>query len=131
MLPPRSGADSRRHRADLGKTQTRKKVVARGGAAIWPAICAGLPLRRVVQLRAAVVKVDDREQHQPGFKFNEWELKGVPVRVELGPEGPGKRRLRPGPARFARQRGEGNGRAARRAAERIVELLKDYANGPV
>ncbi len=32
------------------------------------------------------VKVDDREQHQPGFKFNEWETKGVPIRVELGPK---------------------------------------------
>jgi len=33
-----------------------------------------------------VVKVDDREQHQPGFKFAEWELKGAPIRVELGPK---------------------------------------------
>ncbi len=33
-----------------------------------------------------IVKVDDRDQYQPGFKFNEWELKGVPVRVELGPK---------------------------------------------
>src|SRR5207253_5480105 len=32
------------------------------------------------------VKVDDREQHQPGFKFNEWETKGVPIRVEVGPK---------------------------------------------
>jgi len=32
-----------------------------------------------------IVKVDDRDQHQPGFKFNEWETRGVPVRVELGP----------------------------------------------
>ncbi len=32
------------------------------------------------------VKVDDREQYQPGFKFNEWELRGVPIRVELGPK---------------------------------------------
>jgi prolyl-tRNA synthetase len=32
------------------------------------------------------VKVDDREQYQPGFKFNEWEVKGVPIRVELGPK---------------------------------------------
>ena len=32
------------------------------------------------------VKIDDRDQHQPGFKFNEWELKGVPIRVELGPK---------------------------------------------
>ena len=33
-----------------------------------------------------VVKVDDRDQFQPGYKFNEWELRGVPVRVELGPK---------------------------------------------
>ncbi len=32
------------------------------------------------------VKVDDRDQYQPGYKFNEWELKGVPVQVELGPK---------------------------------------------
>ncbi len=32
------------------------------------------------------VKVDDRDQHRPGFKFSEWELKGVPVRVEIGPK---------------------------------------------
>jgi prolyl-tRNA synthetase len=30
------------------------------------------------------VRVDDRPELRPGFKFNEWELKGVPVRVELG-----------------------------------------------
>jgi len=31
-------------------------------------------------------KVDDREQYSPGYKFNEWELKGIPVRVEIGPK---------------------------------------------
>ncbi|MBQ8080334.1 MAG: proline--tRNA ligase, partial [Clostridia bacterium] len=31
------------------------------------------------------VKLDDRDNVSPGFKFNEWELKGVPVRVEIGP----------------------------------------------
>jgi prolyl-tRNA synthetase len=31
-------------------------------------------------------KVDDRDQLTPGYKFNEWELKGVPVRVEVGPK---------------------------------------------
>jgi prolyl-tRNA synthetase len=30
-------------------------------------------------------RVDDRDQHRPGFKFSEWELKGVPVRIEIGP----------------------------------------------
>jgi prolyl-tRNA synthetase len=34
------------------------------------------------QIRAVF---DDRAEVTPGFKFNEWEMKGVPVRVELGP----------------------------------------------
>jgi prolyl-tRNA synthetase len=31
------------------------------------------------------VRLDDRDEHRPGYKFAEWELKGVPVRIELGP----------------------------------------------
>ncbi len=31
------------------------------------------------------VKFDDRDTHKPGFKFAEWELKGVPVRLAMGP----------------------------------------------
>ncbi len=31
------------------------------------------------------VHTDDRDQYTPGFKFNDWELRGVPYRVELGP----------------------------------------------
>lgn len=38
-------------------------------------------LRRV----GVSVKLDDRDTHKPGFKFAEWELKGVPVRLALGP----------------------------------------------
>ncbi len=29
--------------------------------------------------------IDDRERYTPGWKFNEWEMKGVPVRIEIGP----------------------------------------------
>ncbi|MFN3908033.1 MAG: proline--tRNA ligase [Flavobacterium sp.] len=32
------------------------------------------------------VKYDDRTTHKPGFKFNEYELKGVPVRLAIGPK---------------------------------------------
>jgi prolyl-tRNA synthetase len=45
-----------------------------------------IPLREWLNYEPVVVRVDDREQYQPGFKFNEWELKGVPIRVELGPK---------------------------------------------
>jgi prolyl-tRNA synthetase len=31
-------------------------------------------------------RVDDREQHSPGWKFNEWEKRGVPLRIEIGPK---------------------------------------------
>jgi prolyl-tRNA synthetase len=31
------------------------------------------------------VKVDDRDNVSPGFKFNHWELRGVPLRIEIGP----------------------------------------------
>ncbi|HSN94342.1 MAG TPA: proline--tRNA ligase [Anaerolineaceae bacterium] len=32
------------------------------------------------------IKVDDRQGVTPGFKFNDWELKGVPLRIEIGPK---------------------------------------------
>ncbi len=30
-------------------------------------------------------QIDDREGYTPGWKFNEWELRGVPLRIEIGP----------------------------------------------
>ncbi|MGH2767716.1 MAG: proline--tRNA ligase, partial [Actinomycetota bacterium] len=36
------------------------------------------------------IRIDDREEHRPGYKFNEWELKGVPVRLEIGPKEVGR-----------------------------------------
>ena len=31
------------------------------------------------------IELDLREQYSPGYKFNDWEMKGVPVRIEIGP----------------------------------------------
>ena len=42
-------------------------------------------LRADLAARGIRVRLDDRDQHRPGYKFAEWELKGVPVRIELGP----------------------------------------------
>ncbi|NOZ80090.1 MAG: proline--tRNA ligase [DPANN group archaeon] len=36
-------------------------------------------------LKGFSIVLDDREGFSPGWKFNEWELKGIPVRIELGP----------------------------------------------
>jgi prolyl-tRNA synthetase len=73
-------------------------------------------------------KVDDRDQLTPGFKFNEWEVKGVPVRVEIGPKDIEKgsvavaRRDMPGKAgkSFLSQDG---------LTERLEELLAEFQQG--
>ena len=31
-------------------------------------------------------QLDDRDQVTPGFKFHDWELKGIPIRIEIGPK---------------------------------------------
>lgn len=38
------------------------------------------------QLTGFRVKVDDRTEVTPGFKFNDWEMRGVPLRIEIGPK---------------------------------------------
>src|ERR1700722_13001909 len=50
--------------------------------------------------------IDDRPQVSPGFKFNDWELRGVPLRLEIGP-----RDLAAGTALLARRLGD-EGKAA-------------------
>ncbi len=39
------------------------------------------------ELKAAGIriKLDDREEVTPGFKYNDWEMRGVPLRIEVGP----------------------------------------------
>ncbi len=67
------------------------------------------------------VKVDDRVQYTPGWKFNEWELKGVPLRLEVGPRDLEKRQVT-GVRRDTRQKipiGDGE------LVEKVKSLLKD------
>jgi prolyl-tRNA synthetase len=59
-------------------------------------------LRRELADAGVRVKVDERDGISPGFKFNDWEMRGVPLRIELGPRDVAKgsavlaRRDRPG-----------------------------------
>ena len=32
------------------------------------------------------VELDSREHYNPGWKFNDWEQKGIPLRIEIGPK---------------------------------------------
>ena len=42
-------------------------------------------LKKALEAEGHTVKIDDRDNLRPGFKFAEWELKGVPVRLAMGP----------------------------------------------
>ena len=46
---------------------------------------AVLPLVKELRAKGISVKYDNRDTHKPGFKFNEYELRGVPVRLAIGP----------------------------------------------
>jgi prolyl-tRNA synthetase len=43
-----------------------------------------LQLKKELEAKGISVKYDDRDTERPGFKFAEWELKGVPVRLAIG-----------------------------------------------
>jgi prolyl-tRNA synthetase len=65
-----------------------------------------MPVVEQVKARLAAfrVHVDDRDGMTPGFKYNDWEMRGVPLRIEIGPKDVEKnsvalaRRDRPGKA---------------------------------
>jgi prolyl-tRNA synthetase len=43
-------------------------------------------LKRELREVGVRAEVDDSDVHNPGFKYAAWELKGVPLRLELGPK---------------------------------------------
>ena len=66
-------------------------------------------------------KLDDRQNISPGFKFNEWEMKGVPIRVEVGP-----RDMESGTVFCARRdTGEKNPYKIESAASTMSQLLEE------
>ena len=81
--------------------------------------------RLLAELKSAGVRVkmDDRDNVSSGFKFNDWEMRGVPVRVEIGPKDVEKgsvalaRRDRPGR--------EGKSFASQTGLAATVNLLLD------
>jgi prolyl-tRNA synthetase len=106
------------------KTDAEKASVLEAAHKLAAAV-RELPFREWLNYEPVVARVDDREQFQPGFKFNEWELKGVPVRVELGPKDLAKNACvlarRDLPGKEAKEFGV----PLDKAAARIGEMLKD------
>ena len=44
-------------------------------------------------LKEYSVEVDERDEYTPGWKYNEWEMKGVPLRIEIGPRDIAKKQV--------------------------------------
>ncbi|NLE20913.1 MAG: proline--tRNA ligase [Clostridiales bacterium] len=79
------------------------------------------------RLKAAGVRVrlDDRDNVSPGWKFNEWELKGVPLRLEIGP-----RDIENGVASYMRRDTFEKGTLPLEGlAEGVTALLEDIRRG--
>lgn len=43
------------------------------------------PIKKALETRGVSVKYDNRDTHKPGWKFSEYEFKGVPLRITIGP----------------------------------------------
>ena len=85
------------------------------------------------ELSSFRVKVDDRSEVTPGFKFNDWELRGVPLQIEIGPKDVDKgsvamaRRDMPGKAGKSFIPQEGLSTAVGKALEDIQTALLEKA----
>lgn len=79
------------------------------------------PLTKALRQKGISVKFDDRDTQTPGFKFADYELKGVPVRIAIGP-----RDVENDTLEIARRdTKEKQSIAANTALETIEQLLKD------
>jgi prolyl-tRNA synthetase len=66
-------------------------------------------------------KLDDREEYTPGWKFNEWEQRGVPLRMEIGPQDVKKRQV----ILARRDTGEKSPVAQEGLRERVESMLEE------
>src|SRR5438094_7572833 len=107
----------------IGKSEDERKAVLETSDKLASAL-GDLPRDPFFDYDPLTVKVDRDFDKSPGFRFNEWELRGIPVRVELGPKDLAgnacvlARRDTPG------KEGKQMGVPLADAPRRIVELLK-------
>jgi prolyl-tRNA synthetase len=96
------------------RDDTRDQVLAAAG-----------DLTAAIEKTGVRVKLDDRETVSPGFKFNEWEMKGVPLRLEIGPKD-----VAAGQAVLVRRdNGEKSSMELATMAEKLPALLEDIQSG--
>jgi prolyl-tRNA synthetase len=82
------------------------------------------PIIKALRQQGFSIKFDNRDTHKPGFKFAEWELKGVPIRLAIGP-----RDLQNGTVEVARRDTKTKEtRNLREITVEIPKLLEDIQN---
>ena len=90
-------------------------------------------LRKELVAAGIRVKMDEREGVSPGFKFNDWEMRGIPLRLEIGPKDVAKgsvvlaRRDRPGKEGKAFVEQQGLAASVAQLLEEIQKSLYDRA----
>jgi len=75
VLPPR-----------LAPIQAVIVPIWKGSDPVDKILAAAREVEAALKKAGVAVKLDARDNLSPGFKFNEWELAGVPVRIEIGPK---------------------------------------------
>ncbi len=75
VLPPR-----------LAPVQVAIVPIWKSGDPVDRILAAARESRDRLQAAGVAVRIDERDNLSPGFKFNEWEMLGVPLRIELGPK---------------------------------------------
>ncbi len=82
---------------------------------------AAQEIARDLAARDISAQIDDRTQETPGFKFNEWELKGVPMRIEIGARDMAQHAV----TLVRRDTGKKESVAHNKAVAEVVALLQD------
>ena len=77
-------------------------------------------IRRLLESAGLRAKIDNREGLTPGYKFNDWEMRGVPLRVEIGP-----RDVANGSVALARRDVPGRDGKSFVPQEGIISVIKD------
>jgi prolyl-tRNA synthetase len=60
--------------------------IFKGSDPVEAILAAARGVEATLKKAGIAVKLDARDNLSPGFKFNEWEMLGVPLRIELGPK---------------------------------------------
>ena len=69
----------------LAPYQTVIVPIYKGDEQLEEILVVAREIKRILESKGITVKLDNRDTHKPGWKFAEYELKGVPLRLALGP----------------------------------------------